>query len=69
MTTPTSQTPASAEAKKTKPTDLIRPNGKVYTFDDISHMNKTQQAHRRGEIDVYAGNPSIADVWKWEARR
>jgi hypothetical protein len=62
------QTSASAE-KKTKPTDLIRPNGKVYTFDDISHMNETQQAHRRGQLDVYAGNPSIADIWKWEAQR
>ena len=67
--TPTNQTSASAEEKKTKPTDLIRPNGKVYTYDDISHLNETQQAHRRGELDVYAGNPSIADIWKWEAQR
>jgi hypothetical protein len=65
--TPTNQTSASEAPKK--PTDLIRPNGKVYTYEDISHLNETQQAHRRGELDVYAGNPSIADIWKWEAQR
>ena len=68
MTT-TNQKPASASEKKTKATDLIRPNGKVYTYDDISHLNETQQAHRRGELDVYAGSPSIADMWKREAQR
>jgi tartrate dehydratase beta subunit/fumarate hydratase class I family protein len=67
--TPTNQTPASAAVKKTKPTDLIRPSGKVYTYDDISHLNETQKAHRRGELDVYAGSPSIADMWKREAQR
>lgn len=68
--TPMNQTPASAAAKKTKkPTDLIRPSGKVYTYDDVSHLNETQRAHRRGELDVYAGSPSIADMWKREAQR
>ena len=67
--TPTNQTPASAAAKKTKPTDLIRPSGKVYTYADISHLNETQKAHRRGDLEVYAGSPSIADMWKREAQR
>jgi len=67
--TQTNQTPASEAVTKTKKTDLIRPNGKVYTYDDVSHLNETQQAHRRGELDVYAGSPSIADMWKREAQR
>lgn len=66
----TSTNPKPALATKTaKKTDLIRPSGKVYTYDDISHLNETQQAHRRGELDVYAGSPSIADMWKREAQR
>lgn len=53
--------------KTKKKTDLVKPNGKVYTYDDISHLNETQKAHRRGEVDVYEGDPSIADLWRFNA--
>lgn len=55
----------------------IKLNGKVYTWDNVSHLNSTQQAHRRGELNVYApivqdgGEPlpSIADQWKEDYRK
>lgn len=68
----------STSTSKKKKTPKIELTGKVYRYDDVSHLSPIQQAHRRGEIDVYSpiqqadGEPlpSLADQWKedWTKR-
>lgn len=48
-------------------------NGKSYRYGDTSHMNETQRAHMRGEVDVYAQIdprlPSIAEQWREDYKK
>jgi hypothetical protein len=39
-------------------------NGKRYCADEDTSLNKLQQAHRRGDINVYAPVKSFKEQWK-----
>ena len=51
-------------SQSTSSSTKVKLTGKEYSWDDVSHLNETQKAHRRGDIDVYApirhqkGDPS-----------
>lgn len=64
-------------SQSTSSSTKVKLTGKEYSWDDVSHLNETQKAHRRGDIDVYApirhqkGDPlpSIAEQWKEDYRK